>query len=108
MADAWKSIGLYEHPAKHNAGTFGNVVLSPAGVYALRVGSSHMSCPQDWAAKIHKDEGDEKELAIIIRNVPESVRRELKAKAAKEGKSMQGLILELITKYVMISESKEG
>lgn len=41
----------------------------------------------------------EKLTAIIIRNVPESVRRDLKANAAKEGKSMQGLILELITKY---------
>uniref|UniRef100_A0A6H1ZX45 Antitoxin FitA-like ribbon-helix-helix domain-containing protein n=1 Tax=viral metagenome TaxID=1070528 RepID=A0A6H1ZX45_9ZZZZ len=60
-----------------------------------------MSCPQGWAAKIHKDEGDEKESAIIIRNVPESVRRDLKAKAAIEGKSMQGLVLELITRYVL-------
>jgi hypothetical protein len=59
-----------------------------------------MSCPQDWAAKIHKDEGDEKESAIIIRNVPEAIRRDLKAKAAMEGKSMQGLVLELITRYV--------
>ena len=41
-----------------------------------------------------------KKSAIIIRNVPESVRRELKAKAALEGKSMQVLILELITKYI--------
>lgn len=38
--------------------------------------------------------------AIIIRNVPESVRRELKAKAAKEGKAMQAVLLELIGKYV--------
>lgn len=38
--------------------------------------------------------------SIIIRNVPESVRRELKAKAAKEGKSMQAVLLELIEKYV--------
>lgn len=100
MTDQWKSIGLYEHPAKHQAGTYGNVVLSTAGVYALRVGSSTMSCPQDWAAKIHHDEGDEKESAIIIRNVPESIRAQLKSKAALEGKSMQGLILELITRYV--------
>jgi hypothetical protein len=100
MADAWKSIGLYEHQAKHQAGVYGNVVLSSAGVYCLRVGGSTMSCPQDWAAKIHHDEGDEKESAIIIRNVPESVRRELKSRAAKDGKSMQGLVLELITKYV--------
>jgi len=100
MPGQWKSIGLYEHPAKHQAGTYDNVVLSTAGVYALRVGSSTMSCPQDWAAKIHNDEGGEKESAVIIRNVPESVRRDLKAKAALEGKSMQGLILELITRYV--------
>ena len=100
MTDQWKSIGLYEHPAKHQAGRFGNVVLSPAGVYCLRVGAATMSCPQDWAAKIHHDEGDEKESAIIIRNVPESVRRDLKSRAALEGKTMQGLILELITKYL--------
>lgn len=50
-------------------------------------------------AKIHHDEGDERQSAIIIRNVPELVRRNLKANAALEGKSMQGLILELITKY---------
>jgi hypothetical protein len=99
MNEQWKSIGLYEHPAKHQAGTYGNIVLSQAGVYVLRVGGSHMSCPQDWATKIHKEEGDERESAIIIRNVPESVRRDLKANAAIEGKSMQGLVLELITKY---------
>ena len=98
--DTWKSIGLYEHPVKHQAGKFGNVVRSAAGIYALRVGGSTMSCPQDWATKIHAEEGDEKESAIIIRNVPESIRRELKSRAAKEGKSMQGLILELITRYI--------
>ena len=98
--DTWKSIGLYEHPVKHQAGIYGNVVLSAAGVYCLRVGGSTMSCPQEWATKIHKEEGDEKESAIIIRNVPEAIRRELKAKAALDGKSMQGLILELITRFV--------
>lgn len=107
MADQWKSIGLYEHPAKHQAGRFGNVVLSPAGVYCLRVGGGNMSCPQDWAAKIHHDEGDEKESAIIIRNVPESIRRELKSRAAKDGKTMQGLVLELITIYVGTEEGRK-
>lgn len=38
--------------------------------------------------------------SIIIRNVPESLRRELKVRAAKDGKTMQGLILELITRHV--------
>jgi len=37
---------------------------------------------------------------IILRNIPEQLRRRLKAMAAKEGKSMQGLVLELITRYV--------
>ena len=46
----------------------------------------------------------EKLVPIIIRNVPESVRRDLKAKAALEGKSMQGLILELITRYIAKEE----
>ena len=96
----WQSIGLYEHPAKHQAGTYGKVVLSPAGVYCMQVGGSIMSCPQEWAAKIHHNEGDEKASAIIIRNVPESVRRGLKAKAAQDGKSMQDVILELITQYI--------
>jgi hypothetical protein len=100
MANQWKSIGLYEHPEKHQAGTYGNVALSSAGVYYLLVGATHMSCPQEWAAKIHHDEGDEKASAIIIRNVPESVRRELKIKAIREGKSMQDAVLELITKYI--------
>jgi plasmid stability protein len=66
-----------------------------------------MSCPQDWAAKIHHDEGDEKESAIIIRNVPESIRRELKSRAAKDGKTMQGLVLELITIYVGTEEGRK-
>lgn len=100
MKKKWESIGLYEHPAKHQAGIYGKVVLSQAGVYCLQVGGGIMSCPQDWAATIHKGEGDEKESAVIIRNVPESVRRELKAKSAREGKSMQGTVLELITKYI--------
>jgi len=40
------------------------------------------------------------EVSIIIRNVPESVRRALKSKAAAEGKAMNKVILELITKYI--------
>lgn len=101
MQDQWKSIRLYEHPAKHQVGTYGNIILSPAGVYFLQVGGSRLSCPQDWAAKVHHNEADEKASAIIIRNVPESVRRGLKARATKEGRSMQDTVLELITKYVV-------
>ena len=42
----------------------------------------------------------EKLIAIIVRNVPESTRKALKIKAAQEEKSMQSVILELITRYV--------
>lgn len=56
METKWESKGLYEHPAKHQAGTYGQIALSKIGIYFLKVGSSHMSCPQDWAAKIHANE----------------------------------------------------
>lgn len=55
----WQSKKMYEHPAKHNAGRYGHIILSNAGVYSLRVGGSYMSCPQDWAAKIHATEDNE-------------------------------------------------
>lgn len=54
----WQSKQLYEHPAKHQRGVCGIIELSPAGVYVLKVGGGRMSCPQDWAAKIHKAEQD--------------------------------------------------
>ena len=51
---------------------------------------------------------DEKLTALIIRNVPEDIRQKLKIKAAQENKSMQGIVLELITKYVDTKKEKEG
>lgn len=45
---------------------------------------------------------NDKESAVIIRNVPADVHRKLKAKAALEGKTMQGVILELIEKYIAL------
>ena len=57
MDKQWESKGLHEHPAKHRAGIYGKVVLSQSGIYCLQVGGGYMSCPQDWAAKIHHDEG---------------------------------------------------
>ena len=41
-----------------------------------------------------------KNKVIVMRNVPSIVRRQLKAQAAMEGKTMQGLILELIVDYL--------
>jgi hypothetical protein len=51
MAVRWESEELYEHPAKHQAGVYGRVVLSAVGVYGFRVGNVHMSCSQEWAAR---------------------------------------------------------
>jgi hypothetical protein len=94
--DEWKSKQLHEHPARHQKGTCGYIVLGKAGVYAMRVGGSMMSCPQDWAAKIHKTEQDEvtmgrpsvgSEMLPAI-TVPEELRTALEAKAAELGISV--------------------
>jgi hypothetical protein len=78
----WESTGIYEHPAKHQAGRFGKVVLSQAGVYAFASGGSMMSCCQDWAAKIHHDETTKSDY-ITIRVTPgEKTQIEADAKAA--------------------------
>ncbi len=97
--EKWKSIGLYEHPAKHQAGVYGNIILSSAGVYALKVGGSHMSCPQDWAAGIHAEETGQAG-SMIIRKVPEELRRAFKALCATEGISQQDKIIALMREAV--------
>jgi hypothetical protein len=95
MIDKWISKGLYEHPAKHNAGTYGNVGQTDMGVYFLRVGNSRMSCPQDWAAKIHAEETGQLKI-IRIRNIPADVHTALKKRAIDEGVSMEALVLRWI------------
>jgi hypothetical protein len=100
MSDKWISAGLYEHPAKHQKGVFGNVGQSPAGIYFLRVGGSHMSCPQDWAAKIHAEETGQAVAVMSVRDVPESLRMAFRGRALQEGKTMQAKIIELMQEYV--------
>ncbi len=58
----WVSQGLHEHPVKYQQGVYGKIVLSQAGIYVLQVGGGIMSCPQEWATKIHHDEITEKEV----------------------------------------------
>jgi hypothetical protein len=99
MGTKWQSQGLYEHPAKHQKGVYGNIIQSDVGIYNLKVGSSHMSCPQDWAAAIHAEETGQTG-QMIIRQVPESIRREFKALCAREGKSMQEKLIELMSAAV--------
>lgn len=93
MRSKWQSKQLYEHPAEHQRGVCGIIELSPAGVYVLKVGGGRMSCPQKWAAKIHKAEQD----ALIMGRpgvgseilpsltVPAELRSALEAKAAELG-----------------------
>jgi plasmid stability protein len=42
--------------------------------------------------------------SIIIRNVPDQVRRELRAAAAMEGRPMQRVVLDLILQYLKQKE----
>jgi hypothetical protein len=95
----WQSSGIYEHPAKHQAGTYGQIQFSDAGVYTLKTGGSHMSCPQDWAAAIHAEETGQTG-SMIIRKIPEALRRDFKALCAREGISQQDKIINLISEAV--------
>jgi hypothetical protein len=96
--EKWKSTGLYEHPAKHQKGVYGNIVLSHAGVYGLMVGSAWMSCPPDWAAAIHAEETGQTG-SMIIRKVPEELRRKFKVRCAEENISQQDKIIELMREW---------
>ena len=94
MKSQWTSQRLYEHPAKHQTGVYGKIELGEAGVYVLRVGAAHMSCPQDWAAKIHHDETQGEDTTdIIIRKVPTEIHTQVKALAALKGTSIQELTI---------------
>jgi hypothetical protein len=96
MQSKWQSKQLYEHPAKHQRGVCGIIELSPAGVYVLKVSGGRMSCPQDWAAKIHKAEQDEVTMGrptvgsekLPALTVPEELRAAMEAKAAELGISV--------------------
>lgn len=96
METQWKSKQMYEHPAKHQRGTCGIIELSKTGVYVLKVGGGRMSCPQDWAAKIHKTEQEEVTIGrpsvgsamLPALTVPEKLRTALVAKAAALGISV--------------------
>jgi len=57
---------------------------------------------EDTWKSIRQDWADDTEVTLILRNVPEMVRRELKAACARDGISMQDKILELITAFLKI------
>jgi len=62
----WKSTGIYEHPAKHQAGTYGNVYRHTTGIYTLQVGGAMLPCPQDWAAGIEKSETEPESITLRL------------------------------------------
>jgi len=100
MEKQWESKGLHEHPANHQAGTFGKIVLSKAGVYVLMVGFSHMSCPQDWAAKIHAQEQTNSEIDYILKGIPEDLWKSAKKKGIDLNKTMKQVLLDALKKFV--------
>jgi len=100
MKNQWESKGLHEHPAKHQAGVFGKIQLSEAGVYVLKVGSSHMSCPQDWAAKVHAQEQTDSEVDYILKGIPEDLWKSAKKKAIDLDKTMKQVLLDALKKFV--------
>lgn len=96
----WTSKHLYEHPAPHQAGTYGNVHRSDAGVYVLQVGSSRMSCPQPWAAGIHAEETGTPTRRFMLRQIPDDLHHRLKVLSAQRGLSTESLIMEILSEYV--------
>ena len=100
MENQWESKQLHEHPAKHQAGIFGKILLSETGVYVLKVGSSHMSCPQNWATKIHAQEQTDSEVDYILKGIPEDLWKSARKKAIDDSKTMKQVLLEALKKYV--------
>ena len=105
---------LYEHPVKHQAGTFGNVVLSTAGIYAMRVGGTSMSCPQDWAAKIHHEEQKAISQPTSIRGINPGILKGFKAACIMEEIAYGVKLNELMREYLeknypdLIDRDREG
>ena len=105
MKPKWESKGLHEHPAEHRKGTYGQVCLSEAGVYILRVGASHMSCPQDWAAKIHAEESSKQNtLYTALKHLSESI----KLMEASKGAFLSGQIAQARAEAEKAKEILEG
>ncbi len=102
MNTQWKSEGLYEHPAKHRRGEYGNVVLSDAGVYGLMVGNTWLSCPPGWAARIHAEEtGGTIGLSVIsIRDIPDELHAQFKEAAARNRQTLIEAHIEAMQLYI--------
>ena len=93
MDKKWESRELYEHPAKHNKGRFGRVVRWESGVYSLMIGNTTMSCPQDWAARIEREESNKARVTITLD--PELIIK-LDARAEREHRSRSQMVGVLI------------
>jgi hypothetical protein len=100
----WESKHLHEHPTNHQKGTWGKICLSEAGVYYLKVGGSHMSCPPDWASRIQaEEEQGEADQQYMLRIDPDIYRR-AKAKATLEKMTLKELFEMLLQKYLAEKE----
>jgi hypothetical protein len=104
MAKKWESKRLYEHPAQHQKGTYGRIVLYDSGIYGLMVGASHMSCPQDWAARIHAEEGEPEEIKYLL-SVDEETWAQFKSVCALKRLKIKDALAQAIQKII---EEKKG
>jgi len=96
----WESKLLHEHPAKHNAGRFGKIVLHDTGIYGLMIGGVHMSCPQHWAAKIHAQEQTDSEVNYILKGIDGELWHQAKVRATQERTTMKQVLLDALKKFV--------
>lgn len=104
---------MYEHPVIDQAG---NVVLTQAERYALRVGGKTMSCPQDWASAIHREELQTKKkmgrpsvgaATLPSITVPEELRDRLQVRAVECGLSMPDARREAYYQFIKEEEEKK-
>jgi hypothetical protein len=99
MAKNWESKRLYEHPAQHQKGTYGRITLYDSGVYGLTVGASHMSCPQDWASRIHAEEGEPDEIKYML-SIDEDTWGRFKSACALRKLTMKDALAGMIQKFI--------
>jgi hypothetical protein len=100
MAIKWQSTGIYQHPVKHQAGTYGTVVQHETGIYSLNVGGSHMSCPPEWAAKIHHDEIEAARKIQYQLYIPQEMKARLEAESEKTGAPIAEIVRRAVEKYL--------
>ncbi len=85
--DKWISKSLYQHPAPQHKGIYGRVCLNDhvgtkdrgTFIYYFLVSGCRMTCPQDWASRIHVEEN----INLLVEDI-EGLRAEVEACPAQD------------------------